>query len=101
MAIGGHLVLDPALPAAFLRGGNPHPIVFVREHVLAALDPTTRPFWHCRTARAGTAPSRSCTASRSTGSSPAIRSLAAASARIPRLAPRLLGSATISARAGT
>lgn len=30
--------LDPALPAAFVRGGNPHPIVFVREHVLAALD---------------------------------------------------------------
>lgn len=30
--------LDPALPAAFLRGGNPHPIVFVREGVLAGLD---------------------------------------------------------------
>jgi len=30
--------LDPALPAAFIRGGNPHPIVFVREGVLARLD---------------------------------------------------------------
>ena len=30
--------LDPALPAAFVRGGNPHPIVFVREGVLAGLD---------------------------------------------------------------
>jgi PhzF family phenazine biosynthesis protein len=30
--------LDPALPAAFLRGGNPHPIVFVRDGVLERLD---------------------------------------------------------------
>jgi len=30
--------LDPAQPAAFVRGGNPHPIVFVREGVLAGLD---------------------------------------------------------------
>lgn len=30
--------LDPALPTAFVRGGNPHPIVFVREGVLATLD---------------------------------------------------------------
>ncbi len=30
--------LDPALPPAFVRGGNPHPIVFVREGVLASLD---------------------------------------------------------------
>jgi len=32
----GHL--DPALPAAFVRGGNPHPLVFVRAGVLASLD---------------------------------------------------------------
>jgi PhzF family phenazine biosynthesis protein len=30
--------LDPALPAAFVRGGNPHPIVFVGDGVLATLD---------------------------------------------------------------
>lgn len=30
--------LDPQLPPAFVRGGNPHPIVFVREAVLARLD---------------------------------------------------------------
>ena len=30
--------LDPALPPAFVRGGNPHPVVFVREGVLASLD---------------------------------------------------------------
>jgi PhzF family phenazine biosynthesis protein len=30
--------LDPALPPAFVRGGNPHPIVFVREGVLAGFD---------------------------------------------------------------
>jgi PhzF family phenazine biosynthesis protein len=30
--------LDPALPAAFVRGGNPHPILFVRAGVLASLD---------------------------------------------------------------
>jgi PhzF family phenazine biosynthesis protein len=30
--------LDPALPAAFVRGGNPHPVVFVRQGVLASLD---------------------------------------------------------------
>jgi PhzF family phenazine biosynthesis protein len=30
--------LDPQLPAAFLRGGNPHPIVFVGEGVLDRLD---------------------------------------------------------------
>ena len=30
--------LDPHLPPAFVRGGNPHPIVFVREGVLATLD---------------------------------------------------------------
>jgi len=30
--------LDPALPAAFVRGGNPHPVVFVGPGVLAALD---------------------------------------------------------------
>lgn len=30
--------LDPALPPAFIRGGNPHPIVFVREGVLERLD---------------------------------------------------------------
>jgi PhzF family phenazine biosynthesis protein len=30
--------LDPALPAAMVRGGNPHPVVFVRSGVLAALD---------------------------------------------------------------
>lgn len=30
--------LDPALPAAFVHGGNPHPIVFVKEGVLATLD---------------------------------------------------------------
>lgn len=31
-------VLDPALPPAFVRGGNPHPIVFVRQGVLSTLD---------------------------------------------------------------
>ncbi len=30
--------LDPALPAVFVRGGNPHPIVFVRAGALASLD---------------------------------------------------------------
>jgi len=30
--------LDPQLPPAFVRGGNPHPIVFVRPGVLATLD---------------------------------------------------------------
>jgi len=30
--------LDPLLPPAFVRGGNPHPIVFVRPGVLASLD---------------------------------------------------------------
>jgi PhzF family phenazine biosynthesis protein len=30
--------LDPALPAAFVRGGNPHPVVFVRQGVLETLD---------------------------------------------------------------
>ncbi len=30
--------LDPALPAAFVRGGNPHPIIFVGEGVLPRLD---------------------------------------------------------------
>ena len=30
--------LDPALPAAFVRGGNPHPVIFVRDGVLAHLD---------------------------------------------------------------
>ena len=30
--------LDPALPAVFARGGNPHPIVFVKEGVLSSLD---------------------------------------------------------------
>lgn len=30
--------LDPAFPPAFVRGGNPHPILFVRAGVLAALD---------------------------------------------------------------
>ncbi|MBP2216953.1 PhzF family phenazine biosynthesis protein [Arthrobacter sp. CAN_C5] len=30
--------LDPALPAAFIRGANPHPIVFVGPDVLASLD---------------------------------------------------------------
>jgi len=30
--------LDPALPPAFVRGGNPHPIVPVRAGVLARLD---------------------------------------------------------------
>jgi PhzF family phenazine biosynthesis protein len=30
--------LDPALPAAFVAGGNPHPIVFVTDGVLARLD---------------------------------------------------------------
>jgi PhzF family phenazine biosynthesis protein len=30
--------LDPALPAAVLRGGNPHPVVFVLPGVLATLD---------------------------------------------------------------
>jgi len=30
--------LDPALPAAFVRGGNPHPLVFVRPEALASLD---------------------------------------------------------------
>jgi PhzF family phenazine biosynthesis protein len=30
--------LDPALPPAFLTGGNPHPLVFVRDGVLAHLD---------------------------------------------------------------
>ncbi|MET0989650.1 MAG: PhzF family phenazine biosynthesis isomerase [Glaciihabitans sp.] len=30
--------LDPALPPAFLRGGNPHPIVFVTNGVLETLD---------------------------------------------------------------
>jgi PhzF family phenazine biosynthesis protein len=30
--------LDPNLAPAFLRGGNPHPLLFVREGVLATLD---------------------------------------------------------------
>jgi PhzF family phenazine biosynthesis protein len=30
--------LDPLLPPAFIRGGNPHPLVAVREGVLAELD---------------------------------------------------------------
>lgn len=30
--------LDATLPAAFVRGGNPHPVVFVRAGVLATLD---------------------------------------------------------------
>jgi PhzF family phenazine biosynthesis protein len=30
--------LDPDLPPAFVRGGNPHPLVFVRAEALAALD---------------------------------------------------------------
>ena len=30
--------LDPALPPAFIRGGNPHPIVFVRDDALSSLD---------------------------------------------------------------
>jgi PhzF family phenazine biosynthesis protein len=30
--------LDPRLAAAFVRGGNPHPLVFVRKGVLATLD---------------------------------------------------------------
>lgn len=30
--------LDPALPPAFVRGGNPHPILFVRAGVLERLD---------------------------------------------------------------
>ena len=30
--------LDPALPPAFVRGGNPHPILFVRDGVLETLD---------------------------------------------------------------
>ena len=30
--------LDPALPPAFIRGGNPHPLVPVRDGVLATLD---------------------------------------------------------------
>jgi len=30
--------LDPELPPAFVRGGNPHPILFVRDGVLASLD---------------------------------------------------------------
>lgn len=30
--------LDPALPLAFVSGGNPHPIVFVRDGVLEGLD---------------------------------------------------------------
>lgn len=30
--------LDAALPPAFIRGGNPHPVVFVREGVLPRLD---------------------------------------------------------------
>ncbi|MET1052801.1 MAG: PhzF family phenazine biosynthesis protein [Mycetocola sp.] len=30
--------LDPELTPAFIRGGNPHPIVFVREGLLATLD---------------------------------------------------------------
>jgi PhzF family phenazine biosynthesis protein len=30
--------LDPALPPAFIRGGNPHPLVPVRDGVLAGLD---------------------------------------------------------------
>lgn len=30
--------LDAELPAAFVRGGNPHPIVFVKEGVLERLD---------------------------------------------------------------
>ena len=30
--------LDPALPAAFVRGGNPHPVLFVLDGVLARLD---------------------------------------------------------------
>lgn len=30
--------LDPALPPAFLQGGNPHPIVFVLDGVLPGLD---------------------------------------------------------------
>lgn len=30
--------LDPALPPAFVRGGNPHPILFVRAGVLTSLD---------------------------------------------------------------
>ena len=33
-----HSDLDPALPAAFVRGGNPHPLVFVKDGVLATLD---------------------------------------------------------------
>jgi PhzF family phenazine biosynthesis protein len=30
--------LDPALPPTFVRGGNPHPIIFVRDGVLERLD---------------------------------------------------------------
>lgn len=30
--------LDPALPAAFVRGGNPHPLLFVQAGVLTSLD---------------------------------------------------------------
>ncbi|MDR6972807.1 PhzF family phenazine biosynthesis isomerase [Leifsonia shinshuensis] len=30
--------LDPALPPAFVRGGNPHPLLFVVDGVLPALD---------------------------------------------------------------
>lgn len=30
--------LEPGLPAAFARGGNPHPLVFVKDGVLAGLD---------------------------------------------------------------
>lgn len=30
--------LDPALPGAFVRGGNPHPLLFVKSGVLASLD---------------------------------------------------------------
>lgn len=30
--------LDPALPPAFVRGGNPHPVLFVIDGVLARLD---------------------------------------------------------------
>ena len=30
--------LDPQLPPAFVRGGNPHPLIAVRDGVLARLD---------------------------------------------------------------
>ena len=33
-----HGDLDPAMPAAFVRGGNPHPVIFVADGVLARLD---------------------------------------------------------------